>query len=127
MFIQQQKIGLEPARHQERESLSLPAGQTADGISQPVFKSHVQGPDTVPQLALELLIQRPSEPARLATLCCKRQVLSDGHRGRGATERILKDASNQGCPFVLGPFGDVMSTQVYLPTVRNKRACNGIQ
>ena len=37
VFIQEQKLGLEPGRHEEREGLALAAGERADGIVEVVF------------------------------------------------------------------------------------------
>ena len=41
--------GLQPGGHEQRERLALSAGETADGVVQPVFQAHVQPADAVAQ------------------------------------------------------------------------------
>ena len=42
MLVEQQQLRFQPRSHQQRQRLPLPAGQSPNGVFDPILKSHVQ-------------------------------------------------------------------------------------
>jgi hypothetical protein len=54
VFIEEQEIGFDPCGHEERDGLSLSAGEGSDGVIESIFEPHFQGLEAIGDLVSEL-------------------------------------------------------------------------
>ena len=114
VLVQQQQLGTFQRRHQQRQRLTLTAGQGADLGGEPGLQPQSQiAQQRAVGLSL-LLGDAPAKAALLPAACRQRQIFLDVYGGRCAHHGVLKHAANVGGPFVLRKIGHVDAVKEHL-------------
>ena len=114
VLVEQQQLRLLERGHQQRQRLTLTAGQGADLGGEPGLQPQSQiAQQRAVGLSL-LLGDAPAKAALLPAACRQRQIFLDVHGGRCAHHGVLKHAANVGGPFVLRKIGHVDAVKEHL-------------
>ena len=127
VLVEQQQLGPNPRRHQQREGLALAARQAADRVVEAMFQSECETADTIAEFLAHRRLERPSQPARSSAPRRHDQVLRDRHIRRGARERVLEHASDERRAPVLRPARDVPPAEGNRAGIDEERPGNGVE
>lgn len=91
VLIEKQQLRGIVGCHHKCQRLPLPAGKKTYGLAHAIFQPHAEKRHTFTQLLFFLLCQ-PVQPAALSG--GKREVFLNGHAGRAAAHRVLKEPAD---------------------------------
>ena len=107
VLVQEQELGLFQRGHQQRQRLTLAAGEKAHLAGEPVLQAKAQ---TAEHLLVPVLLglgKAPPKPPLLTPAGRQGQILHDLHGGRGAHHGVLEHPADEGRPPVLRQVGDI--------------------
>ena len=111
VLVQQQQLRLLQGGHQQRQGLTLAAGEQAHLGGHPVLQSQIQDLQLLhvplPVSARNALFQGPA----LAPTVCQGQILFDPHGGGRAHHGVLENTAQVHRPLEFGKPGDVLAVQ----------------
>ena len=113
VLIEQQELGRNHRRHQQRQRLPLAARQQADRLPHTILKPHIQQR----QLRAEFFLISAGYAAERVSVrgaqIREREVFFYRHVRRGAAERVLKQPPDNAAALMLRGEGDVTSRKRY--------------
>ena len=127
VLVQKQQLRLLQSRHQQRQRLTLAAGQQTDLGGHPVFQSQIKNPQLfLIELPVRLGDTGP-ESSGLAPACRQRKVFLDLHSRGSAHHGVLKHPADVLCPLILRQGGHVHAVNEDFPGVHLKHSGDGVE
>ena len=127
VLIQQQQLGLLQGGHQQRQRLTLTAGEQAHLGGEAVLKPQIQRFQQFPVICPLQGGDAPLQPPGLAPAGCQRQIFLDLHGGRGAHHGVLKHPPQKCRPLVLRQLGNVLPVNGDGAGIHLEHASDGVQ
>ena len=111
MLIQQEHLRLGDGSHQQRQRLTLSAGEEADLHLHPVLQAHLEGGELLAIIGEVLLLHRQGQGEALGLVAGQGEVLLDGQIRRGAFHRVLEKGAHQAGALVFRQMLQVIAVQ----------------
>ena len=128
VLVEQQQLGRDHGGHEQRQRLTLAAGEQADGRVHAVLQPHVELGERIAEKVAVLTGHAAEEhvPVRRAQVG-HGEVLLDGHVRRGALERVLEQVANAAAALIRRQERDVPPVKRDGAGIHIKHAGNGIE
>ena len=127
VLVQKQQLRLLQSRHQQRQRLTLAAGQQTDLGGHPVFQSQIKNPQL---LLIELPVRLGDAGPKgsgLAPACRQRKVFLDLHSRGSAHHGVLKHPADVLCPLILRQGGHIHAVNEDFTGVHLKHSGDGVE
>ena len=122
VFVQKQQLGRYQRRHQQRQRLTLAAGQQTHGMIHPVFQPQLQLRQLFPESGTILRRDHgEGRPFFRRPQIGQRQIFLDGHAGGGAFQGVLKEPADEFAALVIRKTGDILPVQTDGSLVHHER------
>ena len=129
VLVQQQELRGDKGSHKQSKRLSLPAGEQPYRLLHAILQSHVQQGKLFAEERL-ILAGDAGEDGIGRSACpqvSQRQIFLNGHVGRSALERVLKQMPDDLAALVLRRKGHVLPAQQNAALVGDKAAGDGVE
>ena len=126
-FIEKKDVRLFHGRHEQRESLALPAGKKSDAGAEAILQTEIQTGHHVSVFLMISCGKSPFQTAALPSSGREQKIFFDLHAGRSAFQRILENAADILRSLVFADAGDVRAIDFDRPCIGNIRAGDGIK